>query len=279
MLLRFGMIIEYYLVPMKFRYLKHKRRFMFKKIIPIAIICLFSLPSFAQVVGGKHNKLFNMFILEKYEDVYYKAFKMSEKEKHSREAEVYLYMTMALHKIAENPDLEEQYPDAYEDILKFGGKFRKYADKAMEKEEETVTPADNYDYLQELKAYVLNETYFIFVERKYSKAASRYRKVMKIFPDDENILFVAGISEMMSNNRQGQMKLDEFKTIVDEKYQNSSYEGDEVSNEYFGKTMKTWTNYLVTEGQADEAKTWMKLAYKMLPENADIEEQYEKIMN
>ena len=75
------------------------------------------------------------------------------------------------------------------------------------------------------------------------------------------------------------MKLDEFKTIVDEKYQNSSYEGDEVSNEYFGKTMKTWTNYLVTEGQADEAKTWMKLAYKMLPENADIEEQYEKIMN
>lgn len=252
---------------------------MLKQLILTVTISLISLTSFSQVVGGKHNKLFNDYILEKYEDVYYRAFKMSEKEKHAYDAEVYLYMMMCLHRIAENPDLTETYPDAYEDILKYGSKFIKSIEKAEKKEKFTVTVEDNFDYLQELKKFLLDQTYFIFVETKYSKAASRYRKVMKLYPDDENVLFLAGISEVMSNNREGEMKLDEFKETAKKKYEGGNYEGDEVSNEYFGKTLKTYTNFLVTEGQGDAAKQWIEMAYKFLPDNEDIEQQYEKLMN
>lgn len=252
---------------------------MFKQLTAGFILSVLALGLNAQVVGGKHNKLFNMYVLEKYEDVYYKAFKMSEKDKYRDDAEVYLYMTMALHQLAMNPDMEEAYPDAYKDILKYGSKFVKYSTKAIEKERETVTAEDNYEYLQELKEYIMEKTFFIFVERKYSKAASRYRKAMKIFPEDENILYIAGISEMMSRNRQGQMKLDEYKKIVEDEMKSGDYEGDEVSNPYYVKCMKTWTNYLVTEGETAQAKEWVELAFKLFPQNDGVKDQYNKLMN
>jgi tetratricopeptide (TPR) repeat protein len=264
---------------MIFRYLNRKTKIMFRSIPLLILSLLFFNTAQAQVVGGNESKLFNLFILEKYEDVYYKAFNLSEKEKYAYNAEVHLYIVMSLQKIAENPDLEEAYPNAFKDILKYGAKFVKSVAKAEKKELETVTIEDNYEYLQELKEYILEEIYFIFVETKYSKAASLYRKGLKIFPDDENILFMAGISEVMSNNRQGQLKLDEFQTKAKEKYSNSSYEGDEVSNLYFGKTIKTYTDYLVTNGEGTEAKKWIEMAYKFQPEDETIEAQYEKLMN
>ena len=101
-------------------------------------------------------------------------------------------------------------------MIKYAQKGVKIIDKLESKEKETISIVDQEDFFQDLKDYTLNEIFFIWVENKFSKAASLYRKIIKIFPNDENILFLAGAGEIMSNNRQGEMKLTDANAMFEE---------------------------------------------------------------
>ncbi len=232
----------------------------------------------AQVVGGQHEKLFDLFLLEKYEDCYYKAFKMTEMDKYLRDAEPFLYVAMCNHKIAQDAELMEDYPDTFKDMIKYAQKAVKLIKKAEDKELETITIEDNQDFFDELKEYTLGEIFFLFVENKYAKSASYYRKLMKIYPQDENILFLAGIGEVMSNNRQGEMKLTDAKNLMKSKYSESGYKGDEISNVHFSKGMVAFTDWLVTQGRVEDAKDYISLARKYQPKDEAIEEQYNTLI-
>lgn len=260
--------------PVKFRYLS-----AMKKTLAICILLLSSTFLKAQVVGGQHDKLFDMFLLEKYEDTYVKAFKMTEQEKYLKDPEPFLYVSMACLKIANDPNLVEEYPDVFKDMIKYADKATKIIRKLEAKDIETISIEDQEDFFNELKDYTLNEIYFIWVENKYSKAASLYRKLMKIWPEDENILFLAGAGEVMSNNRQGEMKLDDCKKRFEEKYSDSSYEGYEESNNWFSKGLVNFTDWCVTNGKSDMAKEWIAIGYKYMPDDERIEAQYETIIN
>lgn len=250
-----------------------------KKTLLFSIILLISISAMSQVTGGKHDKLFDLFLLEKYEDCYYKAFKMTENDKYSYDAEPFLYVSMCALKMADDPNLAEAYPDAFNNMIKYAQKGVQIIDKLESKEKETISIMDQEDFFQELKDYTLNEIFFIWVENKYSKAASLYRKIIKIFPEDENILFLAGAGEIMSNNRQGEMKLTDAKAMFEEKYGRTGYTGDDASNQYFVKGLISFTNWAVKNDKSDMAKDWIALARKYMPDDERVEEQYDLLLN
>ncbi len=250
-----------------------------KKILLFSLILLVSISVQSQVTGGKHDKLFDLFLLEKYEDCYYKAYKMTENDKYRYDAEPLLYVSMAALKLANDPSVSEEYPDAFKNMIKFAQKAVKIIDKLESKDQETISVMDQEDYFQELKDYSLNEIFFIWVENKFSKAASLYRKLLKVYPEDENVLFLAGAGEIMSNNRQGELKLTDAKAMFEDKYSRSGYEGDEASNPFFVKGLISFTNWCVKNEKSEMAKDWIALARKYMPEDKRIEEQYDMILN
>jgi hypothetical protein len=104
----------------------------------------------AQVIGGEQDKLFDMFLLEKYEDCYYKAFKMTETEKYKSDPEPYLYVAMCNLKIHYDRELSEEYPNALKDALKYTEKGLKYHAKAIKKEIPTFPMEDNLEFIDEV---------------------------------------------------------------------------------------------------------------------------------
>lgn len=169
-----------------------------KKLFLFAGLLVLATYMNAQVVGGIHDKLFDYYSEEKWEDCAFKADRMILQEKYKNDAEVYLYLAASYNKIflmgLEDTTLLYKVPE-YADAYKYALKYSVMAKKKDKKAKLYFPKNDNM--LEEIAiAGIYYVDHYLSVN-KPTKANSYMRKIMKTYTD-VNIYFMHGVLSLMS---------------------------------------------------------------------------------
>jgi len=239
----------------------------FKHILPFFIIILFSNASSAQVVGGMNFKMEKLFMEEKYEDVAYKGISMVEKDQYKKDPEIYLYIAMAWYEISQMNDekMEEEYPNALRDAMKYAGKVDK-------KDKEGVWMEDNADFYDDLaKAGIADAAQWIGDERKMRNAVSSYKYMTKALPDDYNLLFFKGVLEYQNRNTgQAERDVQQAMNGLIPLYENPKYRANKATSPVLEDGLMQWADIMLEQNYADSAKKTIAWGLKFFPESEKI---------
>jgi len=253
----------------------------------LSLILLITLPSIAQVHEGKHDKLFDDFLMEKYDACLSRSMKMTEKDEYRKDPEPFLYIAMCNVKFTESEDAAELYPNALKDAIKYAAKAVKIDAKARNTKSEDRAESDdagyytdgNQEFLDELKALVLQQAEYYFYEDNFSKAASTYSKILKFSPNDENVFMITGAAQYLSKNiGQGKISIDQAVKLIKEKYKDDYYEGSDVSMLSMEMGVVAYCNYLIDSGDAAGANAFLKDIYDSLSWNDKIASYYKSVV-
>ncbi len=231
--------------------------------------------SSAQVTGGKIEKLRELYNLEKYEDCMFKADRLSQSDKHSKDPEPYLYMSMSMYKISlqDNEELKEAYKDPIADAIKFALKY-KMKDKKLELYEA------NKSYFITLKQAAVNQASTPLRSSEYRKASSIYGNILKL-EDDPAIKFIKGFCEIkLRNPAMGNKLVTEALNYYEKAVLTDSLfykKIDAGSKEALIDGSLLFCNYLTDQNLADSAKKVALIAHKLLPQEEVVTNKYNKL--
>jgi hypothetical protein len=235
----------------------------------------------AQVIGGEQDKLFDLFLLEKYEDCYFKALKMTEKEEFKSDPEPYLYLAMSLIKIYEDEEAKAEYEeaggDALKDALKYATKVNKYYAKCQKKSIATFEMEDNMEFFYNLTSISLEEIIYQYNEDKFSKAASWGKKLAKVDPENAEIQILVGANMLLSKNQEGQKLVDMYWPKVKEKYKGGDNEPEEHIKNALIIGIIALSDYYNDNGNSAKAKEIIQFGKDLFVDNNKIDSQYENI--
>ena len=232
----------------------------------------------AQVIGGEQDKLFDMFLLEKYEDCYYRAFKMTEDDDFKTDPEPYLYVSMCNLKLHQDQEMKEHYPKALQDALKYAEKTKKYHAKRISKDIPTFVLEDNYEYFNELISVALEECIYHYNEDKFSKSASWFKKLGKVEESDD-ILFATGVNMLLSKNAEGQRIIDDVWPRIKETYKSGDVVPNEVTKEALIVGIVGYSRYFEESGDTYKAKEVIAFGKGLFPDNLKISRKYDALHN
>ncbi len=242
---------------------------------------MINIPSQAQVIGGDMDKLFDLYLLEKYPDCYYKALKMTEKEEFRSNPEPYLYVSMCAIKIYNDEELKDEYMAAggnpLKDALKYAAKARKYHAKCIKKDIATFELEDNVEFFNELTTTALEEVLYQYNEDKYSKAASWGKKLAKVDPSVAEIQVLVGANMLLSKNAEGQKLVDQYWPKIEDKYKGGDVIPDETIKDALIYGIIALSNYYNDNGNSVKAKEIIQFGKDLFVENRKIENQYATI--
>ncbi|MBT3647227.1 MAG: hypothetical protein HN542_03185 [Flavobacteriales bacterium] len=226
----------------------------------------------AQVKGGEFQKLFDWYAMENYSKCAYKAESYTQKDKYRRAPEPYLYMALCMYQAHVNPDaFDEEFKDPIKDALKYAYKFRK-KDKVGELYEA------NRPQLNKIREEALDRALFYYNDGDYRKSSSEFARILKVIPDDVNVMFITGVSYSLSRNiTQGERLINQAidsLTVFDAEQR---FEKDKVTHEVLIKAFVGYTSYLNAYDQLDRALELIALSRKLIPDDPSLKLQYKKL--
>ncbi len=243
----------------------------------LALIVILLLPfgsAKAQVKNGDFQKLFDWYAMERFDKCAYKAESYTRKDKYRRSPEPYLYLALCLYQGQQNPEEWEfinDFRDPVKDALKYAYKFRKY-------DKEGILYEENRTSLDKIREIALERALFYYNDNNYYKAASEFKRIMKVVPDDANIIFITGVSTIMAKNvgegeRLVNQALDSLRLYKDE----NRFVEDKVTHDALIKAFVSYTDYLSNNGRLDDALSIITLGRKLVPDNLKLKAQYKKL--
>lgn len=178
--------------------------------------------AFSQSTDKQINKMTFDMVEKEYEDVVKRAEKLRTEPEYRKNPWVYLYLSQAYYKIAQDPQYVEDYSRAFKDALKAAYKLYKYTD---ESDLNMKVYQDHQSYLTELKdsAITLSEIYYD--NENPRKAAYFLERITRFDEDDYAVWLMKGVYEIRSRNiGEGIKSIKMAMENIDE-----SYVPDEVS--------------------------------------------------
>lgn len=157
-------------------------------ILLLASMLTLGINANAQVKNGVHSKLAKYFENEQWEDLAFKCDKMMVLEKYKNDAELYLYSAYAYAKIftmcLDDPKLLDKTPE----YLQSYDLALRYSVNAKKKDKKTkILFPDNDDLLKDIAVIGMYYVDHYVSVKKYSKANSKVRKMLKTYSDDNFI--------------------------------------------------------------------------------------------
>lgn len=239
-----------------------------KHFLPFLIIILLSNTVSAQVVGGMNFKLEKLYMEEKYVDVAYKGMKMIEKDQYKKDPEIYLYIAMAWYEISQMNDeeVQEEYPKALRDAMKYAGKVDK-------KDKEGIWMDDNDDFYDDLAAAgIADAAQWIGDERKMRNAVSGYKYMTRAMPDDYNLLFFKGVLEYQNRNTgQAERDVQEAMNGLIPLYENPKYRPSKATSPVLEDGLMQWSDIMLEQNYADSAKKTIAWGLQWFPESEKLQ--------
>lgn len=256
-----------------------KTKNIFKSALFTALLIGSTLSATAQVAGGSHSDLFDLYVMGDYEKCYDKAIKKSDKDDTKYDSEVYLWAAMSLLRIHEDPELREveEYQNAVKDAIKLAAKFKKRDDRHIKKEEPHLFD-DNIGIVNEFKALAISEARGYFVQDDFRKAAYYMRYGLRIDEDDPSMEIFKGIADILSRNKRVgidhiENALKKFKKMAE----TGSFEANEATYPAFETGFIHYVKYLKENDEVAEASEVIGLARKLDPQNKKFENLAESL--
>jgi len=230
------------------------------------------IQGWGQVKGGEFDKLFDWYAMEDYERCAFKAESYTRKDKYRQAPEPYMYLALCMYQAHVNPDMfSEEYKDPMKDALKYAYKFRK-KDKTGE------LYAQNKMQLDKIREEALDRAKFYFNDEDYYKASSEFKRILKVMPDDVNIVFITGVAMVNSRNvTEGTRLIDQALDTLRFQDTTNTFEKDDVTHEMLVKAFVSYSNHLNTSGDLNRALEVITLGRRLLPKEAAIRSQYTKL--
>ena len=230
----------------------------------------------AQVAGGKHQKLFDLYVMGNYDGCLKKALKMTENDKYKSESEPYLWASMCYYEIMNDPELSEFYPKALRDALKYGVKFKKKDDKLKTKELPYLYD-QNEAFINKLKQLAISEGKGFLAQNDYRKAIYYYKLGLGLDPTDDALRLIKGVVDLYNKNtREGQTDVDLALEHFEEMAKGDGYEPIPENEMAFVDGFIYYGDYLLKKGQTDKAIEVAKLAMQLAPQNKKFVRLYKK---
>lgn len=246
---------------------------MLKRVLfSMVFLSTFSLSGVAQVMNSDFKKLFDLYTMEQYDKCAWKAERYLAMDKYARDPEPYLYMALCMYQAHVHPELfEEEYKEPIKEALKYAYKFRK-KDKTGE------MYLANRDLLDKIREEALTQAKFMFNDGDYRKSSGEFARVLKVIPDDVNILFISGVSDVMAKNVViGEKNIGIALDTLKAQESRNAFEKDEVTNDVLIKAFVSYTDYLSESGNHNKAMEIITLGRKLMPDDPKLKAQYKKI--
>lgn len=248
-----------------------------KYILLFTAYCL--LPTaycYSQVIGGELIKLEELYDKGKFEDCAYKAETYTENDKYKKSPEPYLYISMCYYEFhySEDAKIKEYYKTALKDALKYAVKMRTY-------DKEANFYNDNKDFLDKLREACLEEAKVLVDKKDYSKASSYYYKqLVKLDPDDFEILFVKGVCDaLMRNSSEAYKSLNDAMPVLRKNAEGGNYKPGKFISTSLSDAFVNYSTLLKDQSYLDSAKSVIMLGKFLLPEDKAVDEQFRKFNN
>lgn len=239
------------------------------KLIATSFIFILSLGLKSQVVDSEYQKLFDLFILDKYESCYEKSLSLIEKEKHGRAPEPYLFAARSALKLAnETGDFDEQNA-LIKACLKYGAKYVKYKNKL-----ENPYEFDAYyeaDVIEFKNAGLKKSAYFI---RESNERKSMYytKKTCKLMPESASMQVLLGLTHLLNRNHRDGVKELHVGMNKLEQQSHSKIQGD-LENELIIKYLTAYEKIAHSMKKHDEYLTLRRELQTVINEA-----QYDELM-
>lgn len=249
---------------------------MKKNLAWLPAILLFSIlestsnSSFAQVKGGQHTKLFDLYAMEKYEDCAFKAESMVMNEKYKKDPEPLLYLSMCMLKVSkmDSSELDQHYKDPLKESLKYAKKFRS-------KDKDGTMYKNNLHFFDELKEAGIYQANSFYNQNQYGKAAAFFGMVNAFDDKDNNVRFMKGVCDILAKNAaDGAKNINDAMKGLSLARMDTSYKPDEVSGPLLIEAMIIYSDYLSKNKMEDSAKKTMTAAKEFFPESLEVKNQY-----
>ena len=249
------------------------------RLIIVILTSILSLCSSlnAQVIGGQQDKLFDLYLLEKYEDCYFKAIKLTENDNYKSDPEPYLYVAMCALKFNADVDQKEAFGDPLKDAIKYAAKAKKYYEKMEKKGTPTFVMEDNLEFFDDLNRVALEEVIYYYNEDKWSKAASWGKKLSKVDPTNASIQVLVGANMLLSKNMEGLKLIDEYWPQIKEKYKSGDEVPEDASREALVYGIIALSKYYSESGDTYKAKEVIQFGKDLFVDNMKINFQYENL--
>ena len=248
------------------------------KSILIGAAMLSCLAGKAQVAGGSLDKLMDYYVQDNYEKCYNKAMSYTQNDKYKSSSEPFLYVSMCLIKFTEDQELEEAYPSALKDALKYGAKFKKKDDKLKSKDKDYLFD-QNQEFIDELKVIALNEGKAFFVQDNFRKATYFYKLGVKIDPEDPVMRLMKGVSNMFEKNiKEGAVEIEKAIGQYKELAKSGEFEVNRSTEQGFVDGIYYYAQYLKDKNRTSDLEDLVSLARELDPENEKFKKLYKEVM-
>lgn len=224
----------------------------------------------AQVKGGQHTKLFDMYALEKYEDCAYKAENMTMNDKYKKDPEPLLYLSMCMLKISkmDSSKLDQQYKDPMKESLKYAKKFRA-------KDKDGSMYAQNTLFFDDLKTEAIYHANALYNQNQYGKAAAFFGMINAFDDKDDNVRLMKGICDLLAKNAvEGNKNINDAMKGLVKARSDSAFKPDNTSEPLLIDALMIYSDYLNNNKMEDSAKKTIAIAKSFFPDNFEIKNQY-----
>ena len=196
-----------------------------------------------------------------YEKAVSKSEKYMDKDDTRRDPRPYIYGSMAYFEISRNEELQEEYPRAFREAIKYGYKARRY-----DKENQYMPEFDRY--VGELKAEVMQEARFQYESENWRKSTTYAKYVQRIDPKDVSALLIKGAAEWRGRNAyQAETTFEEAKELLNE-FSPSDVSIDAKSSYRFA--VIEYAKLMKEEGKKSEATPFLDAMEPLLGEDQEF---------
>ncbi|MCB0400719.1 MAG: hypothetical protein KDD41_01425 [Flavobacteriales bacterium] len=252
------------------------------KRIKLLLTVLITLPFClsAQKSDKKIDELVFLFVDGKYDKLVYKAQSAMEDDDLRRHPLPYIYCSMAYYEMSKLPgkysvgEKESEFPNPLKDAQKYLYKFIQKDSKAQ-KYYETNWYDDFKEYYINIADTSNKMAQFLFLNEKYSKAASVYKAAARGVPADPVLKLWLGINYIKAKNtNEGKLALIEAMKEIDEKFVPSKATSAVLPHGLQLAEELLRSNELYTE--ADKAKKLVEVFKKYDPDELDKKKMEER---
>lgn len=245
-----------------------------KNIIMKKLLFLFlTISAFSTQAQKKYDDLLVLYADGNYEKLVKSAEKYTLKESTEDDPMPYLWLAKGLYAMSKDAKYttEEKYEDAYKDAISAAGKFKRKDENGSYKEEA-------YEFMNELKASLMEVIQNEFSTKNYSRGYSWVLKLRKIALDNPGYYFLKGACLYRKNNKSGARiewktgneMLDKIKSIDDWSKADLSILKMGVIETAMGR---------MDSRQEDEAKALLNKVKQWFEEDDDFMAKYDQIVN
>lgn len=247
------------------------------------LIFLTATNLFAQKNDKRIDDLTFLYVDEKYDKVVYKGEALMQNDNYKKHPLIYIYTSMSYYEMSRRPgkfsvgEKESEFPKPLKMAQKHLYKFVK-VDKKAPKYYDNSWYEDFKEYYVNLADTSNKLAQYLYLNEKYTKAASSYKYIARAVPADPVLLLWQGIAEVDAKNAvEGMKNIEAALKQIDENFKPSEATSGVLAHGMLLAEERLRSREKYT--QADKAKKLIDVFKKYDPDELDkkkIEERKEK---